>query len=163
MTTPANWYPNPEDPGTERWWDGAAWTDATRPVASWPAPTPPPPNFGASGGAPGYQPPGQGYAPPGPGYPAHGQAQWGGGAGKPENGLVVSILVTLFCCLPFGVVAIVNSAKVDSLWNSGDAAGAHQAAAEAKRWTNYAAIAGLIVGVGYFLVAVLGTSSSSGY
>lgn len=153
MTTPAGWYPNPEDSGTERWWDGAAWTDATRPISGGGSMPPPSPNFGVPGGMPGY-------APSGPGYPTPGYAPWGG-AGKPDNGLVVSILVTLFCCLPFGVVAIVNSAKVDSLWASGNHAGAHQAAAEAKKWTNYAAIAGVIVAVGYFLLLIIGTSASS--
>ncbi|WP_306316566.1 MULTISPECIES: DUF2510 domain-containing protein [unclassified Streptomyces] len=41
--TPAGWYPDPGQvpggPRTERWWDGARWTDQTRPAAT----TPPPP------------------------------------------------------------------------------------------------------------------------
>lgn len=38
MTTgPAGWYPQPD--GTQRYWDGAQWTEHTAPV---PAPTPPP-------------------------------------------------------------------------------------------------------------------------
>ena len=44
--------------------------------------------------------------------------------GPPDNKLVWSILVTLFCCLPFGVVAIIKSAEVNSKWNAGDVAGA---------------------------------------
>ncbi|MET7621045.1 DUF2510 domain-containing protein [Streptomyces sp. NPDC005408] len=42
MTTPAGWFPDPNMPGTERWWDGTAWTAHTRPVqAQAPAPAQP--------------------------------------------------------------------------------------------------------------------------
>ncbi|GHV04089.1 hypothetical protein FACS189416_1710 [Bacteroidia bacterium] len=34
----------------------------------------------------------------------------------PKTWLVQSIFVTLFCCLPFGIVAIINAAKVESLY-----------------------------------------------
>ena len=37
-----------------------------------------------------------------------------------SSGLVPAILVTLFCCLPFGIVSIVYAAKVSSLLQSGD-------------------------------------------
>ncbi|MET9493826.1 DUF2510 domain-containing protein [Streptomyces sp. NPDC006552] len=44
--TPEGWYPDPgqvpDGPRTERWWDGARWTDQTRPAAT-PPPLPPQP------------------------------------------------------------------------------------------------------------------------
>ncbi len=54
---------------------------------------------------------------------------------KPDNYLVWAILVTLFCCLPFGVAAIVYSSRVDSEWNAGRYEAAKAAAASAKKWS----------------------------
>ncbi|WP_406175912.1 DUF2510 domain-containing protein [Streptomyces sp. NBC_00996] len=49
QVTPPGWYPDPgqtdDAPATERWWDGKAWTDQTRPVgsaAAWGPPAHPP-------------------------------------------------------------------------------------------------------------------------
>lgn len=58
---------------------------------------------------------------------------------KPDNFLVWSILVTVFfgwsiISLIFGILAIVNSTKVDKLWNDKDYAGAKNAAQNAKKW-----------------------------
>ncbi len=52
-----------------------------------------------------------------------------------------SIVVTLLCCLPFGVVAIVYAAKVDSLARSGNIPGAMAAAANSRKWCNISVIA----------------------
>lgn len=58
------------------------------------------------------------------------------GAAQPKipNYLVHAILVTLFCCLPFGIVAIVYAAQVDGKASSGDLAGAQEASNKAKMW-----------------------------
>ncbi|MBV8517518.1 MAG: CD225/dispanin family protein [Acidobacteria bacterium] len=50
------------------------------------------------------------------------------------NYLVQSILVTLCCCLPAGIVAIVFSAQVNSKLAAGDVAGAKAASQNAKTW-----------------------------
>lgn len=43
-THPPDWYPDPAGEPLERWWDGAGWTDHTRPLTA--APLPPPPSGG---------------------------------------------------------------------------------------------------------------------
>jgi len=54
---------------------------------------------------------------------------------RPKNWLVESILVTIFCCLPFGIVGIVNAASVNSKFHSGDYEGALNSARRAGNWT----------------------------
>lgn len=41
---PAGWYPDPENPQRERWWDGESWRDQTRQVSSLAHLPPPPPS-----------------------------------------------------------------------------------------------------------------------
>ncbi len=45
-----------------------------------------------------------------------------------------AILVTLCCCLPFGIVAIVSASKVATLHANGETEKAVEAANEAKKW-----------------------------
>jgi hypothetical protein len=52
-----------------------------------------------------------------------------------KNYLVEAILVTLCCCMPFGIVAIVYAAQVSSKAAAGDLAGAQAAANNAKLWS----------------------------
>jgi len=53
---------------------------------------------------------------------------------KPDSLMVWSVLVTLLCFLPTGIVAIIYSNKVDNLWALKDYEGAEQAANSAKTW-----------------------------
>ncbi len=69
----------------------------------------------------------------------------------PKNWLVESILVTLFCCLPFGVVGIVYATQVSSKFNAGDQAGALQASRDAAKWTKIGFFVGLAVLVLYII------------
>jgi hypothetical protein len=72
----------------------------------------------------------------------------------PKTWLVESILVTLFCCLPFGIVGIINAAKVESKYNAGDVDGAYRASEEAGKWTKIGFWIGLVVVVIYIAFMV---------
>ena len=50
------------------------------------------------------------------------------------NHLVWAILVTIFCCLPFGIVSIVYAAQVNTKLSAGDVDGARLASQNAKTW-----------------------------
>jgi hypothetical protein len=87
----------------------------------------------------------------------------------PKNWLVESILVTLFCCLPFGIAGIVFASQVNSKLSVGDFDGAQKASQEAGKWTKIGFFVGLAVIALYILfVVVLGfggalMSRKSGY
>ena len=91
----------------------------------------------------GYQQPGY-YAPP-QGYPQ-----------SVPNYLVQSILVTLFCCLPFGIVSIVYAAQVNGKLAAGDFAGAMDASQKAKTWSLWSFGIGLLFTLAYFALVVVG-------
>ncbi len=74
----------------------------------------------------------------------------------PDNHLVKAILTMLFCCLPFGIVALINATKVESLWASGQKEQAQKAAADADKWANVALICG-IVGIVIYGICMLVT------
>jgi hypothetical protein len=91
---------------------------------------------------------------------------YGGGAagGPPDNKLVWSILVTLFCCLPLGIVAIIKSAEVNTKWANGDVAGANQSAADAGKWIKWSVIVsiiGAVIGVIFWLLVFVVAASNS--
>lgn len=105
------------------------------------------------------QPDWGGAPPPGGSYPSYGGG--GGGGTPPSNNLVWGILTTLFCCLPFGIVSIVQAAKVDSLWNGGRHAEAQAAADSAKKWAIIAAVTGVVL-IGLYLIVVFAIGASIG-
>ena len=80
------------------------------------------------------------------------------GGTPPKNWLVESILVTILCCLPFGIVGIINAAKVDSAFKQGQVAEAEKASREAARWTKIGFFCGLGVVVIYLILMALGVA-----
>lgn len=70
----------------------------------------------------------------------------------PKTWLTESILVTLFCCLPLGIVGIINATQVSSLFAQGAYDAALHKSNEAGRWTKIAFWLGL---VGYIVALVV--------
>src|SRR5699024_7203197 len=63
---------------------------------------------------------------------------------KPNNWLWQSIVATILCCLPLGIVGIVYAAKVDSLYFNGQYDASERAAKKAKMWTAIAFTIGIL-------------------
>ena len=90
------------------------------------------------GGGPAYAP----YGVPG-GYPQH-----------IPNYLVQAILVTIFCCLPLGIVAIIFAAQVNGKVAAGDIAGAQSSSRTARTLVIVPVVVGAVV-IGIALLAGL--------
>ena len=65
--------------------------------------------------------------------------------------LTQAILVTLCCCLPFGIAAIVHAAKVNSHLARGEYEQAVKASEEAKKWCWFGFFFGIIANGIYFV------------
>jgi hypothetical protein len=66
---------------------------------------------------------------------------------RPKNWLVESILVTIFCCLPLGIVGIIYASSINTKYDSGDFAGAAEASKQAGMWTKIGFFVGLAVDI----------------
>lgn len=73
---------------------------------------------------------------------------------RPKTWLVESILVTILCCLPFGIVGIVNAARVNSLYDQSSYEEAKRVSKNAKKWCKF----GLIAGIIYLIFVIVMTS-----
>lgn len=128
----AGWYPDPEQHGQQRYWDGQQWTEHRAPLEAGGSGSPQP-QWG------GQQ---QGWSSTGV---SHGQ----GGAADVDTWLWQSIVATVLCCLPAGIVGIVFAAQANSAKNLGEVTTAREKARLARTWT--------LVSVGIGLVAILGS------
>lgn len=73
------------------------------------------------------------------------------GAVPPKSWLVESILVTLFCCLPLGIVGIINASSVENKFATGDYAGAERASRLAKTMVIISALSSVAILLMYIL------------
>lgn len=134
---PAGWYPDPEQAGQQRYWDGTQWTEHRAPLASQ-EPTP-----WSSTGA-GQQPAYGSY-----GAPGHGTSGQAAAAQQNQKALWSMILgiLGLVCCGPFtGVPATIL----------GHLAKQEIAAAGGRESGSGMAQAGFVMGIISIALAVLG-------
>ena len=75
---------------------------------------------------------------------------------KPSNWLWQSIVATILCCLPFGIVGIIFAVKVDSLYFKGQYAESEKMAQKAKMWTLVAFGVGLVYIIFWVIMAYHG-------
>lgn len=66
--------------------------------------------------------------------------------------LVLAIISTVCCCLPFGIVSIVYAAKINSATSAGNNEEAQKAAKTARIWLIVSFVCGILVTVIYALV-----------
>jgi hypothetical protein len=77
------------------------------------------------------------------------------GESMPETYLWQSIVVTILCCLPLGIPAIVYSTQVEKYFMRGELAAAQRASRLAKNFCIGSLVAGLLFIVGYILIYVI--------
>ncbi len=109
---PADWYPDPEDPTQQRYWDGTQWTEHRAPAAAPAEPAAPAAPHGSSpGGAPAPswgQDSGGASWDQASGTPAWGQGATGapGATGQSTNGMAITSLVIAVLSFFLAFVAI---------------------------------------------------------
>lgn len=71
--------------------------------------------------------------------------------------LILSIISTVCCCIPVGIVAIFYTVKINTAVSSGDAESARHAANMAKIWIIVAVVVGIVVDlIAYFVFGMIG-------
>lgn len=73
----------------------------------------------------------------------------------PENHLVKAVLVTIFCCWPIGIPAIVNAAEVSSAFLAGNYELAEEKSKAAEKWCGYCITAGVIFYALYLVIVII--------
>ncbi len=101
--------------------------------------------------SPSQQPPS--YQP----QPSYGPQQpYGAQPPMPDTYMVWAVLVTVFCCLPFGIVSIVKASQVSSLYSQGRYQEAVAASEAAKKWAIWSAIAGVVISIMVIVLQIVG-------
>jgi len=78
------------------------------------------------------------------------------GGTEPVPNYLIPAILSVFCCWPLAIVAIIFAAQVNGKVAAGDMAGAVDASKKAKLFSFIAIGIGLAVGIIYLLLTILG-------
>jgi uncharacterized membrane protein YvbJ len=79
----------------------------------------------------------------------------------PKTYLAQAIIVTILCCWPLGIPAIIFAAQVNSKYAVGDYAGAAESSRKASMWSWISFSAGLVIILLYILAQALGVFAAA--
>lgn len=79
-------------------------------------------------------------------------------AGRPNTNMVLAILTTICCCVPFGVVGIVYASRVDSAWNTGHYEDARRFSRLARNWSVWGIVLTALFYIAYIILIAAGVS-----
>jgi len=84
---------------------------------------------------------------------------------RPDSYLALSIISTIVCCLPIGIVSIIYATKVNSLYEDGHYNEANRASKNAKTWGLVSIGMGVLIYLSVFLIygAIIMAALSNGY
>ncbi len=119
---------------------------------------------GAQGGGDAFGGGGSGgYPPPPPNNYGDGGGYGGGGGAVPNStGIIVASVISIFCCTPLGIAALVLAIMGNSKATSGDIAGAQQNLSLAKKLAIASIILGIIGTILYIGgIVLLGTAAEN--
>ena len=83
------------------------------------------------------------------------------GASTNVPNYLVPAIISVFCCWPLAIVAIIFAAQVNGKVAAGDIAGAMDASKKAKMFSFIAIGIGLVVGIIYLLLTILGVAAGN--
>ena len=78
---------------------------------------------------------------------------------RPSTYLPLAIIVTICCCIPFGIISILYGAKVDSCWNSGNETEARENSRKARNWALWGIAIYAVIFIVYWALVAFGALS----
>lgn len=77
---------------------------------------------------------------------------------KPSTYMALAIIVTILCCVPFGILGIIYASKVDSCWNAGLVREARENSRRARNWSLIGIGLCVLFWIAYIMLIVAGVT-----